>query len=65
MADKTVFICSFLLLALCIIAAAAIAFYSPNPPTAMQSRLLDSLLMVVTGGTAAIFTLIRSSRAKR
>jgi hypothetical protein len=31
MADKTVFICSFLLLALCIVAAAAIAFYAPNP----------------------------------
>jgi hypothetical protein len=65
MADKTVFICSFILLALCITGASLIAFYSPNPPTAMQSRLLDSLLMIITGGAAAVFALIRSTRTKR
>ena len=65
MADETVFISSFLLLTLCILAAAGIALYAPNPPTAMQSRLLDSLLLVVTGGAAAMFALTTRSRTKR
>lgn len=65
MADKTVFICSFLLLALCVMTAAALVCFAPNPPTLMQARLLDSLLWVVTGGAAALFALIKSPRNKR
>jgi hypothetical protein len=64
MADKTACLCSFALLVICVSATLILALYSPDPPTEMQTRVLNSLLGIVPVGAYALFTFIQSARRK-
>ncbi len=59
MADKTIPKLIFALIVMCVLMAAPMAYFSHDPPTTMQTRFMDSLLVVLGGGATALIALLR------
>ena len=59
MADKPpVFYAACVLTALCLLIAAALAFFGPDPPSQPIGRLFDALIYISIAGALTIFGLL-------
>jgi hypothetical protein len=54
----------FVLTVICVLLAAPMAYFSNDPPTTMQTRFMDGLLVVVAGGATALITLLKRPNDK-
>ncbi|MDH2381590.1 hypothetical protein [Bradyrhizobium sp. CER78] len=51
----------FALTVICLLVAAPLAFLSHDPPTTMQTRFMDAILVVAGGSATALFTKLKSN----
>jgi hypothetical protein len=61
---KQAFRAAISITALCLVLAAALALFSPNPPPPTISRLLDALIYISIAGAVAIFGLLGNRPTK-
>jgi hypothetical protein len=65
MADKLIPKLVFALVVLSILLAAAMAYLAPDPPTNLQTRFMDTVLLVLGAAVATLLALLKSSKSRR
>jgi len=65
MADKLIPNLVFALVLVCVLLAAAMAYFAPDPPTNLQTRFMDTVLVVLGGGVTTLLALLKRSKGRR